>query len=41
MCIRDSLHTRHRDLDLSWLDDRHVLLDGSYRELDAPRRYAL
>ncbi len=35
------LHTRHRDLDLSWLDDRHLLLDGSYRELDAPRRYAL
>ncbi len=35
------LHTRHRDLDLSWLDSRHVLLDGSYRELDAPRRFAL
>ncbi len=35
------LHTRHHELDLSWIDDRHVVLDASYRELTLPRRVEL
>lgn len=35
------LHTRHHDLDLSWIDERHLVLDGSYREFAVPRRFAL
>lgn len=33
------IHTRHRGLDLSWIDERHLVLDASYRELAAPRRF--
>lgn len=35
------VHTRHHDLDLSWIDERHLVLDGSYREFAVPRRFAL
>jgi len=35
------LHTRHRDLDLSWVEERHLVLDASYRELAVPRRVTL
>ena len=32
------LHTRHHDLDLSWVGEQHLVLDASYRELAVPRR---
>lgn len=32
------LHTRHHDLDLSWVGEQHIVLDASYRELAVPRR---
>jgi nucleotide sugar dehydrogenase len=35
------LHTRHHDLDLSWLEERHLVLDASYREVAVPRRVTL
>jgi len=35
------LHTRHHGLDLSWIGERHLVLDGSYRELAVPRRVTL
>ncbi|QNO38038.1 nucleotide sugar dehydrogenase [Protaetiibacter sp. SSC-01] len=35
------IHTRHRELDLSWIDERHLVLDASYRELAVPRRVTL
>lgn len=35
------VHTRHHELDLSWIDDRHLVLDASYRELALPHRVVL
>jgi len=35
------LHTRHRELDLSWIGEQHLVLDASYRELAVPRRVTL
>lgn len=35
------LHTRHRSLDLTWIEERHLVLDASYRELAVPRRVIL
>lgn len=32
------LHTRHHELDLSWIGEKHLVLDASYRELAVPRR---
>ncbi|QEO09437.1 nucleotide sugar dehydrogenase [Protaetiibacter larvae] len=35
------VHTRHHELDLTWIDERHLVLDASYRELAVPRRFTL
>jgi nucleotide sugar dehydrogenase len=35
------LHTRHRDTDLSWLDDSQIVLDTTYRGVDVPNRVNL
>jgi nucleotide sugar dehydrogenase len=35
------LHTRHRDLDLSWIGDEVLVLDGSYRETALAQRVTL
>jgi nucleotide sugar dehydrogenase len=35
------LHTRHRDTDLSWLDDRQIVLDTTYRGVDVAHRVNL
>jgi len=35
------LHTRHRDTDLSWIDDRQIVLDTTYRGVDVAHRVNL